>query len=472
MLSDTTKGPIRVIGRYALHDEIASGGMATVHFGRLVGPEGFSRTVAIKRLHPQFAKDPSFSSMFMDEARLAVRIRHPNVVPILDVIQKEGELFLVMEYIQGEALSKLHAAVMANGQPIPLGFTLSIMTGVLHGLHAAHEARSDRGEPLGIVHRDVSPQNILVGVDGVARVLDFGVAKAANRASTTADGSVKGKPQYMAIEQVMGDPIDRRTDVYAASVVLWECLTGRRLFQGEHQAQTLMMVVAGDVEKPSALVSSISPELDAIVMRGLSRNPAERFSTAREMARALEKCGSAPLSEIGEWVEKCAGQELSARAEQLARIESSGVHFNVQPPLTEPPPAPSSSREIAPPKKSPAFAIVLAALLLLGAIGAVLVVVTRRSTTPPVVSASPVASEPAAPPPSISVEPVVEAPPPTASIAVAESSSAPPPATTTKPVVRPANPASVPPKPNCNPPYVIDDVGNRKYKRECLKPGG
>src|SRR5579863_8618035 len=198
--------------------------MATVHIGRLIGPVGFSRTVAIKRLHPQHAKEPDFVSMFLDEARLAARIRHPNVVPTLDVVATEGELFVVMDYVPGESLSRLAAATFAAGARFPLRAVVSIMAGSLHGLHAAHEAKSERGEPLGIVHRDVSPQNILVGIDGVARVLDFGVAKAAGRLHTTREGELKGKLAYMAPEQLETGTLTRQSDVYAAAVVLWETL--------------------------------------------------------------------------------------------------------------------------------------------------------------------------------------------------------------------------------------------------------
>ena len=173
-----------------LCDEIAAGGMATVHFGRLLGPVGFSRTVAIKRLHPQLARDPDFVAMFVDEARLAARIRHPNVVPTLDVVATEGELFLVMDYVPGESLSRLLRASRASGL-VPPRIASAIFCGALHGLHAAHEATDERGTPLGIVHRDVSPQNILIGSDGVPRVLDFGVAMAAGRAQATGPGRSK-----------------------------------------------------------------------------------------------------------------------------------------------------------------------------------------------------------------------------------------------------------------------------------------
>src|SRR5438094_9657465 len=203
----------RVVGRYALYGEIAAGGMATVHLGRLIGQVGFSRTVAIKRLHAQYAKDPEFVSMFLDEARLAARIRHPNVVATLDVVALRGELFLVMEFVQGESLSRLvrHARETRGSMPVPI--VGAVMSGVLQGLHAAHEARNERGEPLDVVHRDVSPQNVLVGVDGVARVLDFGVAKAIGRLQTTRDGQIKGKTAYMSPVHIERREVECRTYV-------------------------------------------------------------------------------------------------------------------------------------------------------------------------------------------------------------------------------------------------------------------
>ena len=236
MTTAATIDGTEIIGRYALHGEIASGGMAVVHFGRLLGPVGFSRPVAIKRLHPQLAREPNVRAMFIDEARLASRIRHPNVVPTLDVVTDGGDLLLVMEYVHGESLQQLLRAVRKRGEPVPLRITLAVMTAVLHGLHAAHEATTETGQALNVVHRDVSPQNIMVGVDGVARVLDFGIARATVRLENTREGIVKGKLAYMAPEQLGGVVVDRRAAVYAATVVLWEMLTGKRLFvRGAHR---------------------------------------------------------------------------------------------------------------------------------------------------------------------------------------------------------------------------------------------
>lgn len=304
-----------------LYDEIASGGMATVHYGRLLGPVGFSRTVAIKRLHPQFARDQEFVAMFVDEARLAARIRHPNVVPTLDVVATDGELFLVMDYVQGESLSRLLRASHTKG-PIPIAVTSAIFCGTLHGLHAAHEATDEQGNPLGLVHRDVSPQNILVGAEGIARVLDFGVAKAAGRVQTTGRGRIKGKLAYLAPEQIEGT-VTRQTDLFSTAVALWEVLTGKRLFQGQEPPEVIRKILACDIDPPSKYAPDLPPGVDAVVMRALERDPQNRYATAREMAMALEGCmGLASPTQVGAWVELVAHDALARRAAIVAEIES------------------------------------------------------------------------------------------------------------------------------------------------------
>jgi serine/threonine-protein kinase len=333
MTAAATTDDTQIIGRYALHGEIASGGMAVVHFGRLLGPVGFSRPVAIKRLHPQLAREPNVRAMFIDEARLASRIRHPNVVPTLDVVDHEGDLLLVMEYVHGECLQQLLRALRKSSERVPLRITLAIMSAVLHGLHAAHEATTETGQPLHVVHRDVSPQNIMIGVDGVARVLDFGIARATVRLEHTREGIVKGKLAYMAPEQLGGSVVDRRADVYASTVVLWEMLTGKRLFVREDGGAVLVeKLLRGTIEPPSAFAPGTPRLLDAIVLHGLARMPDQRFATAREMALALERLGElAPASEVGAWVEALAAPTLTERAVRLKQLEMASSTYRVEP---------------------------------------------------------------------------------------------------------------------------------------------
>ncbi len=316
--------PPQIVGRYAIHGKIASGGMASVHFGRLVGAAGFSRTVAIKKLHSHLAEDPEFLSTMIDEARLAARIHRPNVVPTLDVVSAEGELLVVMEYVRGESLGRLLRVAVARKERVPLPIASAIVAGALHGLHAAHEATNDLGEPLGIVHRDVSPQNILVGVDGQARVIDFGVAKAAGRLQTTRKGVVKGKMSYMSPEQLLGHDVTRQADVYAMAIVLWEVLTGHRLFKAEEEGALFGVVLAGAKDPPSKWAPDLPAELDALVMRGLAAQPAERFATAREMAERLVSVVPPALPpEVGAWVEDVARDALAAHRAALKDVESS-----------------------------------------------------------------------------------------------------------------------------------------------------
>lgn len=314
---------VRIVGRYALYGKLATGGMATVHFGRLLGPVGFSRTVAIKRLHPQYAKDPEFVAMFLDEARLAARIQHPNVVATLDVVALEEELLLVMDYIRGEAFSRLMRAARKKGIEPPLSFVAAIIAGMLHGLHAAHEVTDERGQPLRVVHRDVSPQNVLVGVDGVPRLLDFGIAKAGARVQVTRDGQVKGKLSYMSPEQLTGQPVDRRADLFAAGIVLWEALTGKRLFLADDTQDIIRRIVDLPVPAPSLLNPAVPEAFDRIVARALDKDPNARFSTAREFAVALEhSVDIMNAREVGEWVEEIAGDVLELREQALAELES------------------------------------------------------------------------------------------------------------------------------------------------------
>jgi serine/threonine-protein kinase len=296
--------------------------MATVYFGRLAGPIGFSRIVAVKRMAPRLARDPGFVAMFVDEATVASRVVHPNVVPTLDVVVEGGEIFIVMEYVRGQSLAALLGASLRAGARVPVPVAAAIMAGALSGLHAAHEARDKRGQPLGIVHRDVSPQNVLVGADGIARVMDFGVAKAESKLHVAPEGQLVGKLSYMAPEQVRGDAVDRRADVFAAAVVLWGMLAGRRLFRGE-DASVMNDVLYGEIPPLSRHRDDVPAAVEAALARALERDPARRTPTARDFALALE--AATPLaspSVVGAWVESLAGPVLAEREALIAQIEN------------------------------------------------------------------------------------------------------------------------------------------------------
>jgi serine/threonine protein kinase len=312
-----------VVGRYALFHRLASGGMASVHIGRSLGAVGFSRTVAIKRLHPHIASDADLCASLIDEARLAGRIRHANVVAPLDVVTDGDELLLVMEYIEGAALSTLLRRAIALGEPTPAPIAVAIAAGALRGLHAAHEARDEQGEPLHMVHRDVSPQNILLGVDGTARVTDFGIAKGRGRlAGETKEGIIKGKLAYMAPEQIEGKPLDHRADIYAASVVLWETLVSKKLFSGESEMDTVQQILSPSIPPPSQLRHGLPPGLDEAILRGLHRDPSLRWAAAEDMARAIE-IATPPASpgEVARWVADLLGPQLVEQRAKLAAVE-------------------------------------------------------------------------------------------------------------------------------------------------------
>jgi serine/threonine protein kinase len=308
--------------RYELFGEIASGGMASVRYGRRIGPLGFTRPVAVKRLHAQFANNPDFVSMFIDEARLSARLVHANIVATLDVLLSPGEISLVMEYVHGESLGVLLEKSGEFGEVVPVRVAVSLIASVLHGLHAAHEATDDSNNPLHVVHRDVSPQNILVGVDGVPRMIDFGIARALGRMRSTPSGEIKGKLAYIAPEQLSGGAVDRRADIYGASVVLWETLVGRMLFDADSESALVHRVLQGPVSPPSAANPSLPRGLDEIVMRGLARDSKQRFATALDMAIALERAvAPATQAEVARWLDRLIGDKLRNRARALTLMQ-------------------------------------------------------------------------------------------------------------------------------------------------------
>jgi eukaryotic-like serine/threonine-protein kinase len=493
----------RVVGRYLLCDAFAAGGMATLHLGRLMGPEGFSRTVAIKQLHPQYAHDPKFVAMFLDEARLASRVHHPNVVSPLDVISHPPDLFMVMDYVHGEPLSRLlkrHA-----GEPVPPRIVAAVIGQVLLGLHAAHDAAGESGEPLELVHRDVSPHNILVTKDGVAKVVDFGIAKAKAKARSqqTERGMLKGKLGYMSPEQINMETVDRRADVFAVGVVLWEMLTGKRLFDGDTPADVLDKLMDQPILAPSTLVPSLSADLDAVALAALSRSTSERFANARAMAQALDYATSAAsMLELAAWVEERAGAELSARAELVLDVESlrfddftrSGSH-----PLSPSAPSAVLVQEVDPNAQEgvePSSLSVRAPLplrarvkrgLFLSAValllGASFLAWTRLPTTAqspgaagPSLVALPAPAKPTAAQLATQVEPptpLLEAPPteasePRSAAALVRRTPAPKPSAAAPAASSSARAAAKPTPAPCDVPYTVDKHGVKRFKEACF----
>ena len=315
----------RRLGRYELLERIASGGMATVYLGRALGSGGFERVVAVKVCHDHLRQNEDFVKMFLDEARLAAKIHHPNVVATIDVSDVDG-LYLVMDFIEGDHLLGVIRAAIHQGMAVPPPIALRIVSDMLTGLHAAHELTDSAGSPYNIVHRDVSPPNILVGLDGITRIADFGVAKAAARATETRDGQLKGKIAYMAPEQFEG-LATRQADVFSAGVVLWETLVGKRLFAGKTDVETMRQVLMVDPAAPSTVNPAVPPALDAVVLRALAKNPEQRYASAADFADAIETTGVSIASSRGvtAYLTHLLGPEIETRRGQFRRFLAADV---------------------------------------------------------------------------------------------------------------------------------------------------
>jgi serine/threonine-protein kinase len=263
--------------------------MAAVYVGRALGVAGFERLFAVKVLHPHLAHEQEFITMFLDEARLAARIRHPNVVPTIDISDtQDAGYYLVMDYIEGDHLGALLQKAYKLGTRLPAPIALRIVVDALEGLAAAHSLTDESGRRINLVHRDVSPHNIMVSTDGVARITDFGVAKAEVRLSTTRQGQFKGKLAYMAPEHASTGEADQRSDLFSVAIILWECLTGRRLFRAENQAATLNKICIEPIPMPSSVDPALAP-FDPVLERALAREPELRYQSAEEFAEAIEE---------------------------------------------------------------------------------------------------------------------------------------------------------------------------------------
>jgi serine/threonine protein kinase len=333
MSEDRASDSIETVGPYILHRQIARGGMATIHVARLIGDEGFSRIVAAKRMLPQFAEDAEFVSMFIDEAKIASKVQHQNVVKVLDVVTTGGEVILVQEYVHGVPLNALLDAARTGKERVPIAVAVSIASQILTGLHAAHETMGPRGS-LGIVHRDVSPGNVIVSVDGTALLLDFGVAKATMTAHITRAGTFKGKRSYSSPEQLRG-AATRQSDIYSLAVVLWELLTGRRLHpsrQGEYDM--LDQIMSGTLPTVTEALADQREHIDdgrwlqlralePIVIQGLAVDLNVRYPTAAAMDAALISIvRPASTGEVAAWVKTLGRDFLEKRDRVLAEEET------------------------------------------------------------------------------------------------------------------------------------------------------
>ncbi|MGE0402962.1 MAG: protein kinase [Kofleriaceae bacterium] len=276
------------LGKFELIRQIAVGGMAELYLARTMGIEGFEKLVVVKRILPQYADNQQFVSMFLNEARLSATLHHPNIAQVYDIGVEDGDYFFSMEYIHGEDLGRLNATAIENGVPMSLDAALTLVAGLCGGLHYAHTKAGPDGKPLEVVHRDVSPSNVLVSYDGGVKLVDFGIARAGSAPATTR-GGLKGKIAYMSPEQCKGEAkLDRRSDIYSIGTILYELTTGRLPFVDDNEYAVLNNIVNVDVPRPSTIVPSYAPALEAIVLKALARDPAQRFGSALELQKEIE----------------------------------------------------------------------------------------------------------------------------------------------------------------------------------------
>ncbi len=302
--------------------------MGSVYVALMRGPADFSRLVAIKCVHTRWLDDPKLIARFKNEIQLSARVLHPNVVQTLDVVETDGELFLVMDYADGATLAALLSDLNRQSEPLGLSHAVSIVTSVLRGLHAAHDARDETGRPLHIVHRDVSPQNIMIGRNGHVQLLDFGVAKVLEQSQHTAVGTMLGRIAYMAPEQLEGSSSSPCTDVFSVGVVLWECLAGKRLFQrgSGSEGEMIYSLLSQSIPRARSQRADVPAALDAALARALERNPEQRFQNADEFARALEAASPlAPPSALAALLTRASGARLAARDALIQRTRQQAL---------------------------------------------------------------------------------------------------------------------------------------------------
>lgn len=327
-----------VIGKYRLIAELGHGGMAQVFLALARGPAGFNKLVVIKQIRDNLAEDPEFLTMFLDEARLAARLNHPNVVQTNEVGEDNRRYFIAMEYLEGQPLNRIIQRLQKEGKTFETKLYVRVLIDALAGLHDAHELCDFDGSPLHVVHRDMTPHNVFVTYSGQVKVVDFGIAKAAGGSAETRTGVLKGKVSYMAPEQAMGERVDRRADIFSVGVMLWEALAGKRLFRGMSDVAVLQKIVSGDVPKPSSVKPDVPKPLEVVCMKALAHRRDDRHATAADLATdleaALEAMGEKPqLREVGKLAAQLFAVEQakikSLVEAEIANVRSSGEFPNV-----------------------------------------------------------------------------------------------------------------------------------------------
>ncbi len=316
------------LGRYHVVGHLASGGMAEILLGKLLGPSGFERPVVIKRILPHHASKEAFVDMFLDEARVVARIQHPNVVHVQELGKEDDQLFLVMEYLEGESLLSVMRRAVRIGKPVDRLLAAWIVSQACAGLHAAHELCDDEGKPLGLVHRDISPSNIFITYAGAVKLLDFGIAKFDQRTTDTEAGGLKGKFPYMSPEQCNGKVLDRRSDIFSLGTVLWETTVGRRLFARDSSFKSMKAITEDAIPSPKSLVPSYPDDLATVCLKALSRQREERYGTAADMQRALvdltreHGLAALPAMQLAELMKEFFPERMEQKRELLRRVKS------------------------------------------------------------------------------------------------------------------------------------------------------
>jgi serine/threonine protein kinase len=423
--ADTTSGSgsgskpvIGRFGRYVLVDRLGAGGMAEVFRALVLGPEQFQRVVVVKRILPQFSASPSFIQMFIDEARLCGRLSHPNIIQVYEFGNHDDQYFITMEYVEGKSLGHIQQRLHDRRERMPPSIAAEIARHMCRGLAYAHALTAEDGKPLGIVHRDLSPGNVIVGYNGLVKVLDFGIARVENRfrIGSTDPGCVKGKSSYLAPEQITGRTADRRADIFTVGIVLYEMLTGTRLFRGDNSTESINMIRAMHIAPPSQRNPAVPVRLDAIVMRALRRQVDERYQDATELADALEGFlleHRVSSQELPSFMRGLFGPEIGSDQIRFTREEIEALIGPLPPEATGPEPADLASGSADPvidvdlEDPLPRSRRKLPALLLAGAmaVAAVLFAVWRPGSTGPAVASVAPVTAPAR------TEPRREAPP-------------------------------------------------------------